>query len=48
MRVALPEAKALLSMTFLAIFAFLIAKIATQKQQLCHAGYTYQFFVFRL
>lgn len=41
-------AKAFLSDTSLALFVFLIAKIATQEQQLqeCQEGYMYLFLLF--
>ncbi len=45
-----PAVRAFLSDTSLAIFAFLIAKIAMRGQQLqvCFAGCTYLFLLFRL
>lgn len=41
-------AKTLLSNTFLTVFAFLIAKIVIQRQQLCQANYMYLFLLFYL
>lgn len=48
MRAAIQIARAILSKTFLAVFIFLIAKIAMWEQQIYQAGYIYLFLLFRL